>query len=54
MSNRKSGDGSDELAPSFHQNKQRQHEQQMIDTEKNVLHAQHQVGATHFQRAGRG
>ena len=42
------------LAPSLNQNKQRQHEQQMIDAEKNVLHAQHQIGATHFQRTGRG
>ena len=50
VSNRESGDGSDELAPSFHQNKQRQHEQQMVDAEKNVLHAEHQVGAAHFQR----
>ena len=42
------------LAPSFNQNKQRQHEQQMIDAEKNVLYAQHKVSATNFQRARRG
>ena len=53
VSNRESSDGSDELAPPFYQNKQRQHEQQVIDAEQNVLHAQHQVGAAHFQCARR-
>src|SRR5690242_16186617 len=34
----KRGDGSDELAPSLHQNEQSEHEQQMVDAEKNVLY----------------
>ena len=46
VSNSESGDGSDELAPSLHENKQRQHEQQMIDAEKNVLDAEHEVSAS--------
>ena len=54
VSNRESSDGSDELAPPFYQNKQRQHEQQVIDAEQNVLDAQYQVGAAHFQCARRG
>ena len=51
---RERGDGSDEFAPSFHQNKQGEHEQQMVNAEKNVLYPEHEVGAAHFQRAGRG
>ena len=45
VSNSERGYGSDELAPSLHQNKQGQHEQQMVDAEKNVLHSQHEIRA---------
>ena len=54
VSNRERSDGSDELAPSFHQNEQGEHEQQMVDAEKNVLDTEHKIGAAHFQRTGRG
>jgi len=54
VSNREGGNGSDELAPSLHQNKQGEHEQQMVDAEKNVLHPQHEIGARNIQCARRG